>query len=208
MQIAIGIAAGIVGRELHGTDAGAHLTLHTTGVVHMHRGEMLRQRRAAGSHPRGDGAHGTEGTPRAGSVDEVEHHTDNSGDEDDGPEHTAYVAPHGKASLAPAGLTELQTEHGEDKYHHEDAETFRAHETRYGTVGGIAREQTVVHIAARTDVAAPVSAATQGRHHGTHHADDGNETHDGIEPRENEVDEKYPVEGRAGSGKVAMEGFL
>ena len=51
VEIATGLATGLVGGELHGTDSGAHLALHAAGVVDMHGGETLREGLAVGSYP-------------------------------------------------------------------------------------------------------------------------------------------------------------
>ena len=156
MEVARLLASAVVGRELHGADAGAVLALRFAGRRHMDVGEGTGQGLAAGRYPRGNRAHRAERAPRARRVDEREGHAHDGGHHDDGPKDAAYAVPHSQSALAPGhALGQLHAEHAEDEQHHEQPEAERAHETGYLAVGRVFGEQAVVHIAARTDVAAP-----------------------------------------------------
>ena len=93
MKIAYLLAAGIVGPELHRTDAGAHLALHHALAADVDVGEWLGQWGFLWSDPTRDGPHGTERTPGARGVDEREGNAHDGGHEDDGPEHPPDIGP-------------------------------------------------------------------------------------------------------------------
>ncbi len=87
------------------------------------------QRSMFWSYPVGYGSHGTERTPSAWRIDEIQYDTDNGGHHDYRPEYTPDTAPHRQASFAPRnGESQLDAEHREDEEHHKQAETERAHE--------------------------------------------------------------------------------
>ena len=64
-------------------------------------------------------------------------------------------------------------------------------------MGRVFREQTVVHAASRTYMAAPVSATPDGGQHRTYHADECQQANNRIEPCDDEVGEEYPIERQA-----------
>ena len=187
MQITCCLAAGVVGRELHGTDAGATLALHLACAAHADALESFGQRFFLGRHPARDGSHGTETAPCTGSIDERQNDAYDGGDEDDGPEYTPHVAP-------VLGEAQLYAEHGEDEDHHQQPEPEGTDELWYGSVGRVFREKTVIHASSRTDVAAPVSASPDGGQHRTYHADECQQANHRIEPSDDEVGEKDPIE--------------
>ena len=187
MQIACLLAARVVGGELHRAHAGATLAFHLTSAAHMDGLETFGQRFLLGRHPAGDGSHGAETAPGAGSIDEGQCHAHDGCDKDDGPEHAANVAP-------TLGETQLDAEHGEDEEHHEQSESKRAHELWYGPVGRVFREQTVVHASSRTDIAAPVASPPDGGQHRADHADDGYEAYHRIEPSYDKIGKENPIE--------------
>ena len=198
MQISCLLAARVVGSELHRADAGATLALHLAGAAHMDGLEAFGQRFLLGCHPSRDGSHGAETAPGAGSIDKRQHHSYDGGDENDGPEHPAHVTP-------AFGETQLDAEHGEDEENHEQSESERAHEFRYGSVGRVFREQTVVHASPRTDIAAPVASPPDGGQHRADHAYNGYKTNDWIKPAYDEVGEENPIERHSLGLKMTME---
>ena len=101
MQIADGLAARVVGRELHRADAGALLALHLTGIRHVDIRECLGQWSLLRCYPIGDGSHRAERTPCAWRIDERERNTNDGSHDDNRPEDLAYTSPHGKSTLAP-----------------------------------------------------------------------------------------------------------
>ena len=136
MQIARLLTATVIGRELHRTDASTALTLHLTGTRHVDVREDLGQWSLLWSHPAGDGTHRTERAPCAWRIDEREGDSDNGSHHDNGPKHTTDATPHSQSALAPGnGECKLDTEHAEDKEHHEQAEAEGAHELWNRTMG-------------------------------------------------------------------------
>ena len=136
MQIAGFLSAGIVGGELHRTDARTTLAFHLTGTRHVDIGECLGHRRLLGCYPVGDGSHGTERAPGAWGVDERQDDAYNGGHHDNRPEYASYAAPHGQSALTPGhGECQLDAEHAEDEEHHKQAESEGAHESGYLAVG-------------------------------------------------------------------------
>ncbi len=135
MQIADGLAARVVGRELHRADAGALLALHLTGIRHVDIRECLGQWSLLRSYPVGDSSHGAKRTPCAWGIDEGERDTNDGSHDDNRPEHFAYTSPHGKSTLAPRHETQLNAEHAKDEKHHEQAEAKGAHELWNRTMG-------------------------------------------------------------------------
>ena len=101
----------------------------------MNTGECLGQRRFLGSHPTGNGAHRTERAPGAWGIDKGQRYAHNGCENDDGPKHASYIAPHSQSALAPSSLTQLYAEHGEDEEYHEQAETESAHKSGNLTMG-------------------------------------------------------------------------
>lgn len=208
VEIAAGLATGFIGRQLHGTHAGAQLTGGLAGTADMDCLEAGWQWLLLGGHPTRDGAHGTEAAPCAGCIDEREDDTDDGGQEDDGPEHATDIVPHIESASAPTHLTELDAKHGEDEEHHEEAEARSTYKAGDGFVGGIFGEKTVVEVATRTDVAAPEAATPDGGDHRTYHADECNEADGRKEPRHNEICDDDPIERQAGCSEVPMKVFL
>ena len=96
--------------------------------------ERFGQRSLLRSYPTRDGSHRTKRAPRAWRIDKIEDNADNGGDDDDGPEYAANIAPHSQSSLAPAGLAQLDTEHRKNEEHHEQSETESTHKRRYRLV--------------------------------------------------------------------------
>jgi len=135
VQVAGSLTAGIVGRKLHGADAGTALALHLTGTLYMDVGERLGQRSLFRCHPTGDGSHRTERAPGTGCIDERKYHAHDGGHDDNGPEHLADVSPHGQTALAPGYEAQLDAEHTEDEEHHEQAEAEGANKPGNRTVG-------------------------------------------------------------------------
>ena len=172
MKIADFLATALIRCELHRTDAGAHLALLFTPAADVDVGERFGQRCLPGSHPTGDGSHRTERAPRAGRIDKVQRYANDGGHHDNRPKYSSDVAPHGQSTLAPAGLRELDAEHGEDKEHHEKPETERPDKLRDGTMGRIFRQQAVVHVSPGTNIPAPPAASPDAGQHGANHTDE------------------------------------
>ena len=127
MQIADDLAASVVGRELHRTDAGALLTLHLAGTRHVDVRECFRQWSMLRCHPVGDGSHRAERTPCTWCIDERKCNTNDGGHDDNRPEYATYTTPHSQSSLAPWHIAQLDAEHAEDEEHHEQAEAEGTH---------------------------------------------------------------------------------
>jgi len=155
-----------------------------------------------GCYPRREGAHRAEAAPGAWGIDEGKGYADDGGEEYDVPEYPAHCSP-----VAPCEV-HLDTEHGEDEEHHEQTETEGAHEAGNGTVGGVFGEQTVVHVASRTDVAAPVAAFPDGGEYWPNHADEGKPAEYGEKPCKDEVGEDYPIELWTLGRVVSVKSFL
>ena len=208
IQIAPLLSPTDVGRQLHRAYAGAALALHLAGLRHVDVREGFGQRSFLRRHPAGDGPHRAEGAPGSRRIDEVQHDAYHSGHNDDGPEHASYGAPHGPSALAPGhGQRQLCAEHAEDEAHHEQAEAECAHEGRYRLVGRIFREQPVVHIASGAYVSAPPSSFPYAGHHGPYHADEGEQSHDGVPPPYDDVCYDDPVDVVSRCREVSVEVF-
>ena len=123
MQITDFLATGVVGCELHRTDAGALLAFHLTGTRHVDVRECLGQWSLLRCYPIGDGSHRAERTPCAWGIDERECDTNDSSHDDNRPEDLANPCPHSQSSLAPRYETQLDAEHSKDEEHHEQAES-------------------------------------------------------------------------------------
>ena len=112
MQIADGLTARVVGRELYRADAGALLAFHLTGTRHVDVRECFWQWSFLRCYPVGDSSHGAERTPCARRIDEIQRDTYNGSHHDYRPEHTTDTAPHGQSSLTPwNGESQLDAEH-------------------------------------------------------------------------------------------------
>ena len=135
MQIADGLAARIVRRELHRADAGTLLALHLTGTRYVDIREYLGQWSLLRCYPIGDGSHRAERTPCAWCIDEGECDTNDGSHHDNRPENLADACPHGKSTLAPRYETQLEAEHAEDEEHHKQAETEGSHKLGNRTMG-------------------------------------------------------------------------
>ena len=135
MQIADGLAARVVGRELHRADTGTLLALHLTGTRYVDIRECLWQWCLFRSYPIGDGSHRAERTPCAWGIDERECDTNNGGHYDYCPKYLAYTSPHGKSSLAPRYETQLEAEHTEDEEYHKQSEAEGTHKPWNRTMG-------------------------------------------------------------------------
>lgn len=202
MQVSVRVAATCIRLQLHGAHTRTHLALLVTALRYMHTGEHTWEGRLPGRHPRREGAHRTEGTPRTGRIDERQHHADDCRHEDDVPEHPAHSAP-----VAPCKV-HLHAEHGEDEEYHEEPKTERTDKARYGAMWGVLRKKAVVHVAARTDMTAPPATAPDGGEHRTEHAKDGYPAHNGEEPAEDEIRKEYPVKDRTFGFVITMKCFL
>ena len=194
MQIADFLATALIRGELHGTDAGAHLALLFTFAADVDICERLGKRSLLRSHPTGDGSHRTERAPHAWRIDKVQRYAHDGGHHDDCPEYSSDVAPHGQSSLAPAGLRELDAEHGEDKEHHEKPETERPDKLGDGTVGRIFRQQAVVHVSPGTHIPAPPAASPDAGQHRANHADECQQSDNRPEISDDDVGDDDPVE--------------
>ena len=208
MQIADGFATRVVWCELHGTHAGAAFALHLTGTRYVDVGECLRQWSLTGGNPIGDGSHGAERTPCAGGINEREYDANDGGYDDNSPEHSADSCPHGQTALAPRHETQLNAEHGEDEEHHEQTEAEGAHELGNRAMGGVLRQQTVVHVAARTHVSAPPAAFKNTRYHRTDHADECQQAYNREEPPKDYVRNDNPIERYTRCLKMAVKLLL
>ena len=145
MEIARLLSTTVIGRKLHGTDAGTLLALHLACGSNVHSGIGFGQRLTLWSDPRGEGAHGTERAPCTRCIDERESDAYDGGHHNDGPEHATDTTPHSQAALTPGnGECELNAKHAKDEKHHEETETKRAHENGNRFVGRILRQQAVV----------------------------------------------------------------
>ena len=136
MQIARLLASAVVGRQLHGADTSATLTLHLTRCTNMYSGKGLGQRLITRGYPRRDGSNRAERTPGARGIDERQGDANDGGHHDNGPKYATYPTPHGQAAFAPGnGQCQLDAKHREDEEHHEQAEAEGAHKLRYRLVG-------------------------------------------------------------------------
>ena len=61
-------------------------------------------------------------------------------------------------------------------------------------MGRIARQQPVVHIAARADMSAPEAASPDAGEHRTYHTNEGHQAYHGEEPAQQDVGDDNPVE--------------
>ena len=75
-------------------------------------------------------------------------------------------------------------------------------------MGRIFGQQTVVHVTAWTDVAAPESATPNRGDHRSYHADKRQQTNDGEEPADDDICEDNPIERKPWSCEVTMKLFL
>ena len=201
VEIARPAAAAVVGRELHGAHPGAALALHLAGGGHADVGETAGQRGLSGRNPGREGAHGAEGAPGPRCVDEREEDAYDGGDQYDGPENPSHGVP-----VAP-GEIHLHAEHREDEHHHEQTEAECANEFRNRAVGRVSGQHPVVEIAARAGVPAPPPSASDGESHRRYHANERQQSDDGVEESYYEVGRQYPVEGVTLGGKVSVKSF-
>ena len=152
-------------------------------------------------NPSTDGSHGAERTPCTWSKDKTKRYTNNSGDNNDSPEHPTYIGPATRK-------TKLHTKHGENEQHHEQAESECTNKLRNGAMGRILRQQTVVHITTRTYMSTPPATFPNAHYYRTYHAYQSQQSYNGIEPTDNDVCNDNPIEGKTRSSKVSMKTFL
>ena len=135
MQIAYGLAARIVGRELHRADTGTLLALHLTGTRYVDIRECLWQWCLFRSYPIGDGSHRAERTPCAWCIDERKRDTNDGSHDDNRPENLTYTSPHSQSALTPRHETQLEAEHTEDEEYHKQSEAEGTHKPWNRTMG-------------------------------------------------------------------------
>ena len=102
----------------------------------------------------------------------------------------------------------MDAKHAEDEQYHEQSETEGAHKLRYRLVGRILRQQSVVEIASRTDVATPETTSPDRGEYRTNHADKCDEAYCGIKPSDDDVGNDNPLEIHTRRCKMAMKVFV